>query len=92
MSDPAPDDIRRRVERLEQAQVDLTLLLRDNTTMTARLNETLLELKEELKVMRAVEKDVANLKFGFAAIKWLAMAIGGSGTAMALAYLFKVPV
>lgn len=91
-----PDEIRRRVERLENIQGELQGLLRDNTSMTARLNETLIELKEEIKDLRIemkqfrqLEVDVSNLKLGFAAVKWFAATIGGGGLLMVLAYLFK---
>lgn len=96
MSEPS-DDLRRRVERLEMIQSELQALMRESTMMAARLNETLIELKNEFRDMRVelrdihdLELEVANLKTGFAAIKWLGMTAGGGGVLMVLAYLFKV--
>lgn len=95
MSD-VPDDLRRRMESMETMQGDMRLIMRDTVANSGRLNEILLELKEDLKEMRdemkalrSMELDVANLKIGFTAIKWLATTVGGAAVMMVLAYLFK---
>lgn len=95
MSEPA-DDLRRRVERVEHVQSDMQALLRENVLMTARLNETLLELKEELRMHRtdmneihAIRLELANLKMGFSIGRWVGATLGGAGLVGALAFLFK---
>ncbi|TCT21194.1 hypothetical protein EDC35_10447 [Thiobaca trueperi] len=83
------DELRRRIERIEQTATDLAMMLRENTLMIARLNDTLAEFKAEIIKVHAIEKDLSNLAFGFSALKWLATAIGGSAVVLIMAYLFK---
>lgn len=111
MSDPLPDDVRRRIERIEQNQSELSALMRENVMMSTRQNEIFLEVKESIKELKSeqvrvkeeskkehdkfdlkfnqVDVDLANLKLGFGAVKWLAGTIGGGGLIMALTYLFQ---
>lgn len=95
------DDLRRRMENMETMQADIRLIMRDTVANSGRLNEILVELKDDLKLfredllklretMRTVELDVANLKLGFTAIKWLGTTIGGAAIMLIIAYLFKV--
>lgn len=84
------DDLRRRVERLENIQAELQALMRESTLMIARLNETLMELKGELVKLRDTEKDVARMKVSLSVVQWLGGTIASSGVVMALAYVFKV--
>jgi predicted PP-loop superfamily ATPase len=94
-----PGDIRRRLERLEQIQGELQALLREASLMNARINDSLIDLKDEFKEFREENKkiqliqlDVASLLTGFAIVKWVAATLGGGGILMVLAFLFKVPV
>ena len=86
------DDLRRRVERVESILAEHQSLMRESTLMISRLNETLTELKEEIKKMREIEKEVARMKVSITAVNWIAgtittLAIGG-----VIAFLFKVQV
>lgn len=97
MSEPNyNDDIRRRLERLEQIQGELQALLRESTLMTSRLNETISDQREEFKQMRSelkelrqLELDVANLKLGFSAVKWFAAAVASTAILMVISYIFQ---
>ena len=100
------DDLRRRVELLENQQAEhgrdqdrLAELLRDNVATSSRLSEILMEMKEEFKNMRAdmrdlkrLETEIEKLKMGFGAVRWFAATISALAIAGAASYLFKVPV
>lgn len=87
-----PDDLRRRVERLEGIQSELQALMRESTLMIARLNETLIELKTELIKMRDNDlKDLAKMKVSLSIVQWIGGSIGATGLGMIMIYLFKQP-
>ena len=83
------DDLRRRVEHVEQGTASLAVVMRENTMMLARLNETVIEFKADMVKIHSLEKGLNQLEFGFAAIKWLATEIGASPVVLVMAYLFK---
>lgn len=86
------DDLRRRVERLEGIQAELQALMRESTLMIARLNETLVELKQELIKMRDGDlKDLTKMKVSLAIVQWIGGSIGATGVGMIVVYLFKQP-
>lgn len=105
MAEPS-DDLRRRVELLENQQAEhsrdqdrLAELLRDNVATSSRLSEILKEMKEEFKAMRSdmrdlkrLDTEIEKLKMGFGAVRWLALTVGGLATAAVFSYLFKFPV
>jgi hypothetical protein len=91
-----PDDVRRRVERLEDVQGTMQGIIRENSMQLARQNEILLELKEELKLRRQdlneiheIRLEVAELRQGFQIGGWVGKTIAGSALVAALAYLFR---
>lgn len=87
-----PDDLRRRVERLEGIQSELQALMRESTLMIARLNETLVELKAELVKMRDNDlKDLARMKVSLSIVQWIGGSVGATGMGMVMIYLFKQP-
>ena len=87
-----PDDLRRRVERLEGIQSELQALMRESTLMIARLNETLIELKTELVKMRDNDlKDLAKMKVSLSIVQWIGGSVGATGMGMIMIYLFKQP-
>lgn len=104
MTNPVPNsetEQQRRVTRLELTQSDLQSLLRENTHMTSLLNTTLVgmkeefkqefrEMRQEMKVIREIELDIANLKLGFAAGKWLAGTVTGAIIAALVGLFFKL--
>ena len=94
------DEFRRRLERAENTQSELTRLLHENTSVTARINETLIDMRDNNKALRddlraesanrqRIEIDLNNLKTGFSAIRWLAMAIAGSAIAAVTTYIMQ---
>jgi hypothetical protein len=104
MAEPV-DDFRRRVELLENQQQlqgrdqdRLAELLRDNVATSARLNEILMELRDEFKTQRTefrelkkFETEIEKLKMAFGAIKWLGMLIGTLCITGIAATWLKVP-
>lgn len=100
------DDLRRRVELLENQQLAqgrdqdrLAELLRDNVATSSRLNEILMELREEFKLMRIdmrdikkLETEIEKIKMGFGAVRWIGMTIAGLALTGIAATVFKVPI
>lgn len=100
MAEPPSDEIRRRLERLEHIQSELQGLLKESVLMSARLNETITDqksefkqIRQELKELRQLELDVANLKLGFGAVKWFSAAVASTAIILVMAYIFtgKIP-
>lgn len=97
MSEYASEDLRRRIERLEQGHTELNTLLKEAVMVNARLSETLLELKDEFKAMRVemreirdLEIDIANLKTSMSGVRWFFGTIGAVLITVAITYLFQV--
>lgn len=100
MVDGIPDDIRRRLENAENAISEIKALMRENVMTNARHNELIMDLKESDKEhdkelddldgnFTRLNVEVANLKLGFGAVKWVAGSVLGTGIVMILGYLFK---
>jgi ABC-type multidrug transport system fused ATPase/permease subunit len=100
MADGIPDDIRRRLENLENAVSEVKALMRENVMTNARHNELIIDLKEAGKEREKEMADiddnytrlnveVSNLKLGFGAVKWVAGSVLGTAIVMILGYLFK---
>lgn len=83
------DELRRRLERVEQGATGLALIMRENTLMLSSLNDTVKEFKSDMIKIHSLEKGLNQLEYGFSAIKWLATAVSGSAIVMIMAYLFK---
>jgi hypothetical protein len=100
MTDGIPDDIRRRLEKAENAISEVKALMRENVMTNARHNELIIDLKEADKEhekeiadldnnFTTLNIEVSNLKMGFGAVKWVAGSILGTAIVMILGYLFK---
>lgn len=100
MADGIPDDIRRRLENAENAISEIKALMRENVMTNARHNELIMDLKESDKehdkeiddldnIFTQLNVEVANLKLGFGAVKWVAGSVLGTGIVLVLGYLFK---
>ena len=100
MTDGIPDDIRRRLENAENAISEIKALMRENVMTNARHNELIMDLKESDKEhdkelddldsnFTQLNVEVANLKLGFGAVKWVAGSVLGTAIVMILGYLFK---
>jgi len=93
----AADDLHQRVADLEANRIETQFLLRENSAMTARLNDTLIDMKEEFKTMRLELHDIHDLQIaitalqaGFSVVKWVGGALGGIAIMLATGYAAKV--
>jgi hypothetical protein len=85
-------DLRRRVERLEMLQSESQLIIRESALMVGRLNETLLDFKQELTKIKDNDlKDLARMKVSLSIVHWIGGSIGATGLSMILIFLFKTP-
>lgn len=90
-------DLCQRVANLEKNQTETQFLLRENASMTSRLNDTLIEMKEEFKTMRLelhdihdLEISVTALQAGFSLVRWIGASLGGIAILLAAGYAAKV--
>ena len=90
------EDLRRRVERVENILSEHQALMRESTLMIARLNETLIELKEAINTMREIElehnNEIIKLSASVRLVNFIGGAIITAGVTAITVYLFKVPV
>jgi len=91
------EDVYHRIINLEKNQVETQYLLRENAAMSSRLNDTLVEMKEEFKSMRTELHDIHDLEItvtalqaSFSFVKWIGGALGGAAIALAVGYAAKV--
>lgn len=83
------EDYERRIRRLEEEDQKKQDILGQLVTNTAVMNATLDFLSRQLMPkVQSLEVELSNALLVIRAIKWLAMATGGSAVLMILAYLF----
>lgn len=83
------EDYERRIRRLEEEDQKKQDVLGQLVTNTAVMNATLDFLSKQLMPeVQVLKIELSNALLVIRAIKWLAMATGGSAVLMILAYLF----
>ena len=95
-TDGIPEDLRRRLDRLEQVQAELQNLFRDVAMTNARINDSLLDLRgdirdfrDELKTLREFERDLTSIKGALSLLKWVSATIVGTALTGAVAFLMN---
>jgi hypothetical protein len=84
------DELFRRIQRLEDADERMRQTLVELTISNNRLCDLVQSMTTIEPRLRAVEQAISNNKVFIDAIKWLAMAIGGTASVMIVGYLFPV--
>ena len=89
------EELKRRIERVENTVNEHQSLMRESNMMFGRLNEILSELKTQnetqLRGFTEVAKDVTRISTELAGVKWIGGSIFLTGFAAIATYLFQVP-
>lgn len=83
------NQINRRLEKLEEADEKMKEALQELIISNTSMAKTLERLAELAPTVHQLELDNVNNQLTLGAIKWLAMAAGGSAVVMVMAFLFN---
>jgi hypothetical protein len=89
------DELRRRIERVEQGQLEVQTLFREANIAQIKTGEVISDMREDIrditqdaKHWRVMELEVTKLKLGFNAAKWLISTVLGTAVLVMVNWLF----
>ena len=88
-----PDDLtslHRRLDKVEERERELSKILTDLLISSGRVNDALIELRQQIPLMTDMSTRLHTLEYVFSAIKWVAGTVVGTGIVLIISYLFQV--